>query len=77
MKTDGMKSADADTVSSVRWQFVRNLRVVGLATLLSRLLGMCRDIAMAALFGASTTLDVFIVAFRLPNLTRQLFGEVH
>lgn len=75
MTTDGMKSADADAVRSVRWQFVRNLRVVGLATLLSRLLGMCRDIAMATLFGASTTLDVFIVAFRLPNLTRQLFGE--
>ncbi|MBT5017362.1 murein biosynthesis integral membrane protein MurJ [bacterium] len=54
---------------------VRNLRTVGLATLLSRLLGLARDISMATLFGAGTTLDVFIVAFRLPNLTRQLFGE--
>jgi putative peptidoglycan lipid II flippase len=30
---------------------------------------------MAALFGAGTTLDAFIVAFRIPNLARQLFGE--
>lgn len=36
---------------------------------------MARDVAMATLFGAGTILDVFIVAFRLPNLTRQLFGE--
>lgn len=52
-----------------------NLRTVGLATILSRLLGLARDICMATLFGAGTILDVFIVAFRLPNLTRQLFGE--
>ncbi len=54
---------------------VKNLRIVSLCTLLSRLLGLGRDIAMASLFGAGTVLDVFIVAFRLPNLTRQLFGE--
>lgn len=54
---------------------VRSLRTVGLCTLASRVLGMARDMLMAAVFGAGTTLDVFIVAFRIPNLTRQLFGE--
>ncbi|MCA8997211.1 MAG: murein biosynthesis integral membrane protein MurJ [Planctomycetaceae bacterium] len=52
-----------------------NLRIVSLGTLLSRILGLLRDIGMASLFGAGTTLDAFIVAFRVPNLTRQLFGE--
>ncbi len=52
-----------------------NLRVVSLGTLLSRVVGLARDVGMAALFGAGTTLDAFIVAFRLPNLTRQMFGE--
>lgn len=52
-----------------------NLRVVSLGTLTSRLLGLIRDIGMTTVFGAGTTLDAFIVAFRLPNLARQLFGE--
>ncbi|MEW4489797.1 murein biosynthesis integral membrane protein MurJ [Thalassoglobus sp. JC818] len=54
---------------------VRNLRMISLCTLLSRVLGLARDIVMASLFGAGTILDLFVVAFRLPNLTRQLFGE--
>lgn len=54
---------------------IQNLRIVSLATVMSRFLGLARDIGMATLFGAGTTLDVFIVAFRLPNLARQLFGE--
>ncbi len=66
---------NAHALLNARQSLVRNLRIVSLATLFSRLLGLSRDIAMASLFGASTTLDVFIVAFRLPNLTRQLFGE--
>lgn len=66
---------DASLSTAARNSIGRNLRTVGLATLLSRLLGLVRDIAMASLFGAGTVLDVFIVAFRLPNLTRQLFGE--
>lgn len=66
---------DALASESARHGLVRNLRIVSLATLLSRFFGLGRDIAMTTLFGAGTTLDVFIVAFRLPNLTRQLFGE--
>ncbi|REK20119.1 MAG: murein biosynthesis integral membrane protein MurJ [Planctomycetota bacterium] len=50
-------------------------RVVSLCTLASRILGLLRDMAMAALFGAGPVLDAFTVAFRLPNLARRLFGE--
>jgi putative peptidoglycan lipid II flippase len=50
------------------------LRVSSL-TLVSRVLGLVRDAAMAAAFGNGPVLDAFTVAFRLPNLTRRLFGE--
>lgn len=51
------------------------LRVVSLFTLLSRVLGLVRDVGMAALFGNGAVLDAFSVAFRVPNLSRRLFGE--
>lgn len=50
-------------------------RVVSLYTLLSRVMGLARDIIMAGLFGAGPVMDAFSVAFRVPNLTRRLFGE--
>lgn len=51
------------------------LRVVSACTLASRVLGLLRDTAMAALFGAGPILDAFTVAFQIPNLARQLLGE--
>jgi len=53
----------------------RNLRVVSLCTLISRVFGLLRDQAMGTLFGAGAILDSFTVAFRLPNLARVLLGE--
>lgn len=52
-----------------------NVRLVSLCTMLSRILGLIRDAAMAATFGAGPLLDAFTVAFRLPNLARVLLGE--
>ena len=49
--------------------------VVSLATLLSRILGLVRDMVIAAFFGASPASDAFFVAFRIPNLMRRLFAE--
>jgi putative peptidoglycan lipid II flippase len=49
--------------------------VTGAATLASRILGLARDQVLAALFGAGNDMDAFIVAFRIPNLVRDLFGE--
>ena len=48
---------------------------VGLATLLSRILGFVRDAVIAGLFGAGMSTDAFFVAFRIPNLLRRLFAE--
>jgi len=45
------------------------------ATLFSRILGLVREIVMASLFGTGMVADCFVVAFRIPNLLRRLFGE--
>ena len=53
----------------------RHAGTVGAATFLSRLLGLAREQVMATLFGAGFATDAFNVAFRIPNLLRDLFAE--
>ncbi len=56
-------------------KLARNSLVVGLATVLSRLLGFARDMLIARMLGAGPVADAFLVAFRLPNLMRRVLGE--
>jgi len=44
-------------------------------TLLSRVFGLLRDITLATFFGATGGTDAFLVAFKIPNFMRRLFGE--
>ncbi|MEZ5856405.1 MAG: murein biosynthesis integral membrane protein MurJ [Hyphomicrobiaceae bacterium] len=53
----------------------RAFATVGGLTLVSRVLGFLRDIALAALLGAGPIAEAFVVAFRFPNLFRRWFGE--
>ena len=53
----------------------RNVTIVGIATLASRVLGFARDVGIAALFGASARADAFVVAFQFSNLVRRLLTE--
>ena len=46
-----------------------------IATLMSRVLGLARDVVLAAIFGAGAAMDAFVVASRIPNLVRDLFAE--
>src|SRR3954452_5036915 len=55
--------------------FARNAAEVGIATLVSRILGFVRDVMVAAALGAGPAADAFVVAFRLPGLLRRLFAE--
>ena len=52
-----------------------HLSVVSLLTLLSRFLGLGRDILFFSCFGASLIGEAFILAFTFPNLFRRMFGE--
>jgi putative peptidoglycan lipid II flippase len=53
----------------------RSAAVVGLAVMGSRLMGVVREQVFAFMFGASALSDVFVAAFRIPNLLRDLFAE--
>jgi len=48
---------------------------VSIAVMCSRVLGLVREQIFAGLFGAGFAYDAFVVAFRIPNLLRDLFGE--
>jgi len=48
---------------------------VGSNTLLSRILGLVRDLVFAHAFGANASTDAFFVAFKIPNFMRRLFAE--
>lgn len=61
--------------SAAHHEVVRSAGVVSLAVLGSRLTGLLREIVMARLFGAGMAYDAFLLAFRIPNLTRDLFAE--
>jgi putative peptidoglycan lipid II flippase len=56
-------------------KIIQSTGVVGALTLVSRGMGLVRDILMAGLFGTSMAMSAFVVAFRIPNLFRALFGE--
>ena len=49
--------------------------VVSGMTLLSRILGLVRDIVFARFFGATLVMDAFLVANRIPNMLRRFFAE--
>ncbi len=53
----------------------RSAGLISAATMLSRLLGLIRESLFAALLGAGHLSDAFLVAFRIPNLLRDLFAE--
>ncbi|TAL10126.1 MAG: murein biosynthesis integral membrane protein MurJ [Nitrospirae bacterium] len=74
----GKSKADGDSSSphhAERTQVVEAAGIIGAATLLSRILGFLRDMVLARLFGAGAAADAFFVAYRIPNLLRELFAE--
>jgi putative peptidoglycan lipid II flippase len=54
---------------------LRAAGAMGIATFLSRILGLVREQVFAVMFGAGNATDAFNVAFRIPNLLRDLFAE--
>jgi putative peptidoglycan lipid II flippase len=58
-----------------RTRFTRRVGLFSVGTLLSRVLGVARESVFAYLFGAGFATDAFNVAFRIPNVLRDLFAE--
>ena len=62
-------------MSSEKTQVARAAGIVGAATLLSRVMGYLRDMVMSWAFGTGLAADAFYVAYRIPNLLRELLAE--
>ena len=56
-------------------RLARSAGVIGIATMTSRVLGLVREQVLAFYFGAGDAMDAFNVAYRVPNLVRDLFAE--
>ncbi len=54
---------------------IKSTRAISVATLASRILGFVRDVIIAGLFGTGARAQAFVVAFRIPNLLRNVVGE--
>ncbi len=60
---------------SSRKHIIKSAGVIGFATVISRVLGFVRDIIIANFFGTARYAQAFVVAFRIPNMLRDLIGE--
>ena len=63
------------STASHEHKITKSASVVGIATVLSRILGYTRDACIAYVFGAGIYSDAFFVAFRIANFLRRLLGE--
>ncbi len=58
-----------------RGGLLRSSAVTGSMTMVSRVLGLARDVALARMFGPGDGTDAFFLAFKIPNFLRRLFAE--
>jgi len=65
----------AEEASAETGRIARSAGAVSAAVMCSRVLGLVREQVFAGMFGAGYAYDAFVVAFRIPNLLRDLFGE--
>ena len=56
-------------------QLFKSTSIVSALTMLSRILGLVRDVTLASTFGAGAALDIFFIAQMIPNLGRRMFAE--
>ena len=54
---------------------LRHVFTVGSFTVLSRVLGLVREMLQSRLIGAGVEQSAFVLAFAIPNMARKLFGE--
>lgn len=64
-----------DKNSAAKGGLLASAMVVSAMTLLSRVMGLVRDVVLARFLGVSAGTDAFFVAFRIPNFLRRLFAE--
>ena len=71
----GEPAAQSKAAANKRGGLLGSSFVVSMGTMLSRVLGLARDVVLANLLGAAPNADAFFVAFKIPNFLRRLFAE--
>ena len=71
----GEPAAQSKAAAGKRGGLLGSSFVVSMGTMLSRVLGLVRDVVLANLLGAAPNADAFFVAFKIPNFLRRLFAE--
>lgn len=75
MTTQSRSPQPSEKPSASTGRIARSAGAVSGAVMCSRVLGLVREQIFAGMFGAGYAYDAFVVAFRIPNLLRDLFGE--
>lgn len=71
----GVTEPSSESTRRPRAGLLRATGIVSLLTMVSRVLGLVRDVVLAQFFGAGLASDAFFVAFKIPNFLRRLFAE--
>ena len=69
------RTPTGDPERSPARRLARSTAFFSIATALSRLAGLVREIVAAAYFGVSAAMTAFTIAFQVPNLVRSLFAD--
>ncbi len=64
-----------NTASTKQTSVARSAGIVSVAVMFSRIFGLIREQIFAYYFGAGFLYDAYVVAFRIPNVLRDLFAE--
>lgn len=72
---NSLSEVPASTAKASPPSLLKSSLVVGIFTMLSRVMGLARDVIMAIVLGAGAQADCFFLAFRIPNFLRRLFAE--
>ncbi len=75
MSQNDTVETEVEELSKPATGLLKSSGIVACMTFISRMLGLSRDIVIAALFGAGAGADAFFVAFKIPNFLRRLFAE--
>ena len=70
--SEAVKTENSDASGN---ELLKASGITGSMTMLSRFLGLARDIVIARLFGTTDAADVFFLANKIPNFMRRLFAE--
>lgn len=70
-----MSDSKVEIVETKHQSVARSAGIVSIAVMFSRVLGLVRETVFARFFGAGFLYDAFVVAFKIPNILRDLFAE--